>query len=50
MRYSLPSRDIIAASIEIMVEAHEFDVMVMIGSSDKIVPGIMMAAALKARN
>jgi len=45
MRYSLPSRDIIAASIEIMVEAHKFDGMVLIGSCDKIVPGMMMAAA-----
>ncbi len=32
MRYSLPSRDIIAASVEIMVEAHKFDGMVLIGS------------------
>jgi dihydroxy-acid dehydratase len=45
MRYSLPSRDIIAASIEIMVEAHKFDGMVLISSCDKIVPGMMMAAA-----
>ena len=45
MRYSLPSRDIIAASIEIMIEAHKFDGMVLIGSCDKIVPGMMMAAA-----
>lgn len=49
IRYSLPSRDIIAASIEIMVEAHEFDAMVMISSCDKIVPGMMMAAALKVQ-
>ncbi|MEM3090744.1 MAG: dihydroxy-acid dehydratase [Candidatus Bathyarchaeia archaeon] len=46
MKYSLPSRDIIASSIEIMVEAHKFDGMVLIGSCDKIVPGMMMAAAL----
>ncbi len=45
MRYSLPSRDIIAASIEIMIEAHRFDGMVLIGSCDKIVPGMIMAAA-----
>ncbi len=45
MRYSLPSRDIIAASIEIMIEAHKFDGMVLIGSCDKIVPGMIMAAA-----
>jgi len=45
MRYSLPSRDIITASIEIMVEAHRLDGMVLIGSCDKIVPGMLMAAA-----
>jgi len=45
MRYSLPSRDVIAGSIEIMVEAHKFDGMVLIGSCDKIVPGMLMAAA-----
>ncbi|MGQ9461189.1 MAG: dihydroxy-acid dehydratase [Candidatus Bathyarchaeaceae archaeon] len=45
MRYPLPSRDIIAASIEIMVEAHKLDGMVLIGSCDKIVPGMLMAAA-----
>jgi len=44
MRYPLPSRDIIAASIEIMVEAHKLDGMVLIGSCDKIVPGMLMAA------
>jgi dihydroxy-acid dehydratase len=45
MRYSLPSRDVTAASIEIMVEAHRFDGMVLIGSCDKTVPGMLMAAA-----
>jgi len=45
MRYSLPSRDVIAASIEIMVEAHRFDGMVLVGSCDKVVPGMLMAAA-----
>ncbi len=45
MHYSLPSRDIIAASIEVMIEAHKFDGMVLIGSCDKIVPGMLMAAA-----
>ncbi|MDD5167891.1 MAG: dihydroxy-acid dehydratase [Syntrophales bacterium] len=45
MYYSLPSRDLIAGSIEIMVEAHKIDGLVMIGSCDKIVPGMMMAAA-----
>jgi dihydroxy-acid dehydratase len=45
MHYILPSRDIIAASIELMVEAHQFDGMVMLCSCDKIVPGMLMAAA-----
>lgn len=45
MRYPLPSRDIIADSIELMVESHRFDAMVMICSCDKIVPGHIMAAA-----
>ena len=45
MRYPLPSRDIIADSIEVMVESHRFDAMVMICSCDKIVPGHIMAAA-----
>jgi len=45
MSYSLPSRDVIAASIEIMLEAHKLDGMVLVGSCDKIVPGMLMAAA-----
>lgn len=45
MHYILPSREIIAASIEIMVQAHMLDGMVLLGSCDKIVPGILMAAA-----
>lgn len=45
MRYSLPSRDLITDSIEIMVEAHQFDAMVLIPSCDKSVPGHLMAAA-----
>lgn len=45
MYYSLPSRDMIAGSIEIMVSSHRLDGLVMIGSCDKIVPGMMMAAA-----
>lgn len=45
MRYSLPSRDIIAASVECMARAHRFDGLVLIGSCDKIVPGMLMAAA-----
>ena len=44
MRYSLPSRDIIAASVEIMVKAHGFDAMVMVASCDKAIPGMLMAA------
>lgn len=44
MKNSLPSREIIADSIELMVEAHQFDGMVMIPTCDKIVPGHLMAA------
>ncbi|HMK47917.1 MAG TPA: dihydroxy-acid dehydratase [Methanocella sp.] len=44
MSYSLPSREIIADSIEVMVEAHRFDGVVMLGTCDKIVPGMLMAA------
>ncbi len=44
MRYSLPSRELIEDSIEIMVEAHQLDGLVMIPSCDKIVPGHIMAA------
>jgi len=45
MRYILPTRDIIAHSIELMVEAHQLDGIVLLGSCDKIVPGMLMAAA-----
>ena len=45
MRYILPTRDIIASSIELMVEAHRYDAIVLLGSCDKIVPGMLMAAA-----
>ena len=45
MRYILPSRDLIASSVECMVRAHKFDGIVMLGSCDKIVPGLLMAAA-----
>ncbi|MBX3269070.1 MAG: dihydroxy-acid dehydratase [Sandaracinaceae bacterium] len=45
MRYSLPSRELIADSVETMVRAHCFDAMVCIASCDKIVPGMLMAAA-----
>lgn len=44
MRYSLPSRDVIANSIEIMVKAHALDGMVLIPACDEIVPGHLMAA------
>jgi dihydroxy-acid dehydratase len=45
MRYILPSRDLIASSIECMVRAHRFDGLVLLGSCDKIEPGMLMAAA-----
>ncbi len=45
MHYSLPSREIIANSIELMIQAHRFDGMVLIPSCDKIIPGHLMAAA-----
>ncbi|MFN4132796.1 MAG: dihydroxy-acid dehydratase [Candidatus Hadarchaeales archaeon] len=45
MRYSLPSREIIADSVEAMLEAHRFDAVVCIASCDKIVPGMAMAIA-----
>jgi dihydroxy-acid dehydratase len=45
MRYSLPSRENIADSIELMVESHRFDGFVGVGTCDKIVPGMLMAAA-----
>lgn len=44
MRYSLPSREIIADSIETVISAHWFDGMVCIPNCDKITPGMMMAA------
>ncbi|MFW5874848.1 MAG: dihydroxy-acid dehydratase [bacterium] len=45
MKYSLGSREVIADSIEIMATAHALDAMVMIPNCDKIVPGMLMAAA-----
>ena len=45
MRYSLPSRENIADSVELMAQAHRFDGLVCIGTCDKIVPGMLMAAA-----
>ena len=44
MLYSLPSRDIIADSIEYMVNAHKADAMICISNCDKITPGMLMAA------
>ena len=44
MLYSLPSRDIIADSVEYMVDAHKADAMVCISNCDKITPGMLMAA------
>ncbi len=43
MKYSLPSREIIAGSIEVMVEAHRLDGFAVVASCDKIVPGSLMA-------
>ena len=44
MSYPLPSRELIADSVEYMIEAHQFDGMVMLPGCDKIVPGMLMAA------
>ncbi len=45
MKYSLPSRELIADSLEIMAMAHPFDGLVMVASCDKIIPGMLIAAA-----
>jgi dihydroxy-acid dehydratase len=45
MKYSLPSRELIADSVEILAEAHAFDALVFIPNCDKVVPGMLMAAA-----
>lgn len=45
MRYSLASRELIADSVEVMVKAHPLDGLVFIPNCDKIVPGMLMAAA-----
>lgn len=45
MHYILPSRELIANDIEMMVEAHQLDAIVLLGSCDKIVPAMLMAAA-----
>jgi len=44
MFYSLPSREIVADSVELMVQSHRLDGIVMLGTCDKIVPGMLMAA------
>lgn len=44
MLYSLPSRDIIADSVEYMVDAHKADAMICISNCDKVTPGMLMAA------
>jgi len=44
MKFSLPSRELIADSVETMISAHRFDGMVCIPNCDKIVPGMLMAA------
>jgi dihydroxy-acid dehydratase len=45
MRYSLPSRELIADSIEIMMQAHRLDAMILISNCDKVTPGMLIAAA-----
>jgi dihydroxy-acid dehydratase len=45
MKYSLASRELVADSVETVVEAHAFDAVVLIPNCDKIVPGMLMAAA-----
>jgi dihydroxy-acid dehydratase len=45
MKYSLPSRELIADSVEVMAKAYQFDGIVLIASCDKIIPGMLMAAA-----
>ncbi|MBQ9237814.1 MAG: dihydroxy-acid dehydratase, partial [Treponema sp.] len=45
MRYSLVTRELIADSLECMVKAHQFDALVLIPNCDKVVPGMLMAAA-----
>jgi len=45
MHYILPTRDLIANDVEMMVEAHRLDGVMLLGSCDKIVPGMLMAAA-----
>lgn len=44
MKYSLPSREIIADSAEILITAHAFDAAVFVGNCDKIIPGMLLGA------
>jgi dihydroxy-acid dehydratase len=44
MKYSLPSRELIADSLEVMAMAHPFDGLVLMASCDKIIPGMLIAA------
>jgi dihydroxy-acid dehydratase len=44
MKYSLPSRELIADSVEILAQAHAFDGLVLIPNCDKVIPGMLMAA------
>ncbi len=45
MRMPMPSRELIADSIELMITAHAFDAMVLVSNCDKVTPGMLMAAA-----
>ncbi len=45
MKYSLASRELIADSVETVIEGHAFDALVLIPSCDKVIPGMLMAAA-----
>ncbi len=45
MHYILPTRDLIANDVEMVIEAHRLDAVILLGSCDKIVPGMLMAAA-----
>jgi len=45
MKYILPTRDCIANDVEAMVQSHQLDGIVLLGSCDKVVPGLLMAAA-----
>src|SRR3972149_2573818 len=45
MRYSLPSRELIADSVETMIQGHRLDAIVLISNCDKVTPGMLIAAA-----